>query len=177
MNLFADLPTFAPETGLLHIVIETPKGSRNKFAYDEKRALFQLKGVLPEGSSFPFDFGFVPQTKGGDGDPLDVLLLMDAPAFAGCLVEARLLGVLEADQTDADGHTERNDRLIAVAHTARLHGDLHALTDLPRQLIDEIEHFFRSYNEAKGGRFVVVRHGGPDRARQVVEKARRAVAD
>src|SRR5919199_1807176 len=102
----------------LNVIIETPKGSRNKFDYDEELGLFKLGGVLPAGASFPFDFGFLPATRGGDGDPLDVLVLMDEPAFAGCLVTVRLLGVIEAEQTEGDA-TTRNDRLIAVAATSR----------------------------------------------------------
>src|SRR5215208_2924264 len=84
----------------LNVVIETPKGSRNKYNYDEKLGLFRLGGVLTSGASFPFDFGFVPSTVGGDGDPLDVLVLMDEPAFAGCLVRTRLVGVIEAEQIE-----------------------------------------------------------------------------
>src|SRR5438876_43986 len=100
--------------GELNVVIETPQGSRNKFTFDEELCLFKLGGVLPLGAAFPFDFGFLPDTMGQDGDPLDVLVLMDEPAFPGCLVPARLIGVIEAEQTEK-GKTERNDRLIAVA--------------------------------------------------------------
>src|ERR687890_1560322 len=109
-NLF-NLDTFHDDEEL-NVIIETPKGSRNKYNYDEKLGLFRLGGVLTSGASFPFDFGFVPSTLGGDGDPLDVLVLMDEPAFAGCLVRARLLGVIEAEQTEK-GKTAQNDRLIA----------------------------------------------------------------
>src|SRR5215212_7933289 len=137
----------------LNVVIETPKGSRNKYNYDEKLGLFKLGGVLPSGASFPFDFGFVPSTLGGDGDPLDVLVLMDEPAFAGCLVRTRLLGVIEAEQTERDGETTRNDRLVAVAADSRDHQDIRTLTDLNEHLVDEIEHFFVSYNEIKGKQF------------------------
>jgi inorganic pyrophosphatase len=66
-------------------IIETPKGSRNKFDYDPETNLFMLAGLLPEGMMFPFDFGFIPSTLAEDGDPLDILVLMDAPAHAGCL--------------------------------------------------------------------------------------------
>src|ERR687894_835887 len=89
------LPAFDPDSGTLNAVIETPKGHRNKYKFDEERGLFLLDGVLPAGAVFPFDFGFVPSTTGGDGDPLDVLVLMDEPAFTGCLVRVRLLGVIE----------------------------------------------------------------------------------
>ena len=78
MNL-CKIPAFEGEEGLLNVIIETPKGSRNKFDYDEKRGLFKLGGALPAGMEFPYHFGFVPSTLGGDGDPVDVLLLMDEP--------------------------------------------------------------------------------------------------
>jgi inorganic pyrophosphatase len=94
------LPPFVPGSDHLHVIIETPKGCRNKYAYDDKRESFVLKSVLPKGTVFPFDFGSIPGTKGEDGDPLDVLVLMDEPAFTGCLMEARLIGVIEATQTD-----------------------------------------------------------------------------
>src|SRR3982751_6438476 len=107
------LATFDEEGRDLHVIIETPQGSRNKFNYDGERGLFKLGGVLPAGAVFPFDFGFVPSTLGGDGDPLDVLVLMYDTGVAGCLVTARLVAVIEAEQTEHDGETTRNDRLIA----------------------------------------------------------------
>src|SRR5215217_8069110 len=88
-------------------VIESPKNSRNKFNYDPESNLFKLASLLPEGMSFPFDFGFIPSTRGEDGDPLDVMVLMDEPAHVGCLMEVRLIGVIEADQTE-HGKTEKN---------------------------------------------------------------------
>jgi len=165
---FADLDAFDAESGELNIVIETPKGSRNKYTYDEKRGIFKLGGVLPLGAVFPFDFGYVPATTGGDGDPLDVLVLMDEPAFPGCLVPGRLIGVIEANQTE-DGETTRNDRLIAVATDARNHSGVRALGDLNSNVCDEIEHFFVSYNESKQKRFEVLGRFGPDRAEKVVK--------
>src|SRR6478609_592733 len=97
---FARLGPFDAETGDLNMIIDTPKGSRNKFKYDEQHGLFKLSGVLPAGAVFPYDFGYVPATLGDDGDPIDVLVLMDEPAFVGCLVAARLIGVIEAEQTE-----------------------------------------------------------------------------
>ncbi len=164
----SSLDAFAPDSTDLHVIIETPQGSRNKFSYDEEHGLFKLGGVLPAGASFPFDFGFVPSTVGGDGDPLDVLVLMDAPAFPGCLVVSRLLGVIEAEQTE-DGVTERNDRLIAVASKARNHREMQSLAQLSDNLVAEIEHFFVSYNESKGKEFKPLGRFGPERARRVVE--------
>jgi inorganic pyrophosphatase len=81
-----------PKTGSIEVVIETPKGSRNKFKYDPISHRFKLSKVLPEGMVFPHDFGFVPNTKGPDGDPIDVLVLVDEPTFPGCSLECRLIG-------------------------------------------------------------------------------------
>ena len=163
------LPAFDPESGDLNAVVETIKGSRNKFAYDEKLALFRLKGVLPAGASFPFDFGFVPSTLGEDGDPLDVLVLMDEPAFAGCLVPARLVGVITAEQREENGEVERNDRLIAVASGSRAHDGVQRLEDLSSNLIGEIEYFFVSYNTARGRTFTPEGRKGAEEARAIVD--------
>jgi hypothetical protein len=92
------------------------RGCRNKFAYDPEQSIFALKKVLPAGMVFPYDFGFLPSTLAPDGDPIDVLLLMDEPAFPGCAVKARLVGVIEGERVDGKT-TTRNDRLVAV--TAR----------------------------------------------------------
>src|ERR1700748_1349622 len=84
--------------GMARAIIETPKGSRNKFDYDPESNLFMLGGLLPEGMMFPFDFGFIPSTFGDDGVPLDILVLMAAPAHVGCLIDVRLIGVISAQQ-------------------------------------------------------------------------------
>ncbi len=154
----------------LNVIIETPKGSRNKYNYDEKLRLFKLGGVLPSGASFPFDFGFVPSTLGGDGDPLDVLVLMDEPAFTGCLVRTRLVGVVEAEQTERDGETTRNDRLVGVAADSRLLARVRTLESLGPDLLEEIEHFFVSYNDIKGKVFRPLGRFGPERALALVEE-------
>src|SRR3954468_12018870 len=149
------LDRLAPfEDECLNVVIETPKGSPNKLTFEPRYEAFVLKGVLPAGAVFPFDFGFVPSTRADDGDPLDVLVLMDAPVFPGCVVPSRLIGVIEADQTE-DGETEKNDRLLAVATNSATHRSIRKLSDLSQDLIEQIEHFFVSYNAMKGKRFEV----------------------
>jgi len=166
----SNLPIRSPESGNLVVVIETPKGSRNKFKYDEKEGLFRLSSVLPAGSSFPYDFGFIPSTKAADGDPLDVLLLMDEAAFSGCIIEARLIGVIEAEQIE-EGKTVRNDRLIAVAAQSKDYSDLHSLRDVNDHLIDEIQRFFENYNESRGTKFKALGVHGPKRAFKLVKKS------
>jgi inorganic pyrophosphatase len=165
---FHRLPPFRDDD--LNVVIETPKGSPHKYTFDEEYGLFLLSGLLAAGAVFPFDFGFVPSTLGGDGDPLDVLVLMDAPGAVGCLVPSRLVGVIVAEQTEDDG-PERNDRLIAVASHSRRHRSVRALDDLSGDLLEEIEHFFVSYNAIKGKEFRSLSKEGPERARALVEEA------
>jgi inorganic pyrophosphatase len=152
------------------VMIETPKGSHNKYVFDEKLGLFMLKGVLPEGMSFPYDFGFLPSTLGEDGDPLDVLLLMDEPAFCGCLVPARLIGVIEARQTERDGTTERNDRLVAVPVKARTYSDCKSVKDLNEHRLNEIQQFFVSYNRIRGKKFKLLGLRGASKAETIARE-------
>ncbi len=168
-----ELATFDRD-GMLNAIIETPKGSQNKFDFDPETGLFKLGGAMPVGAAFPFDFGFVPSTLGEDGDPLDVLVLMDAPAFAGCLVTARLVGVIEANQTERDGKTTRNDRLIAVAEHSRVQKEVEELEHLNAARLDEMEYFFVSYNTFKGKTFEVLARSGAERARQLVKDGQAA---
>jgi inorganic pyrophosphatase len=164
------LPPFGDDDATVNLIVETSKGSRNKITFDAERGLYELTGVLPVGASFPYDFGFVPSTLGDDGDPLDVLLLMDEPAFAGCLVPARLIGVITAEQEERDGAVERNDRLLAVAEKSRVHAEVRGIADLGDALLEEIEHFFVSYNEIKGKRFQPTGRKGARAARKIVEE-------
>src|SRR5947209_12130812 len=115
--------------GVCRAIIETPKGCRNKFDYDPDSGLFILGGLLPEGMMFPFDFGFLPSTLGDDGDPLDIMVLMDAPAHVGCLIEVRIIGIINAEQVE-DGKTESNDRLLGIAVHSYDHSDVESIGDL-----------------------------------------------
>ncbi len=168
-NNIDKLTSFDEETEELNVIIDTPKGSRNKYKFNEGLKLFKLSGVLAVGHSFPYDFGFIPQTLGGDGDPLDVLVLMDESAFVGCLIPSRLIGVIEANQTERNGKTTRNDRLIAIASDSHTHSDVKSINDLNKKLVDEIEHFFISYNEIKGKRFEPLGRFGARKAKSLVE--------
>ncbi len=168
------LPPFdEDDASTLHVIIDTPKSSRNKFKWDSKHGLYKMDGVLAAGAYFPYDFGFVPSTLADDGDPIDVLVLMEEPAFVGCLVPSRLIGGFFAMQTE-EGKTDRNDRLFAVAANSRNHRDVRTLDDLSQNLVHEIEHFFVSYNAAKGKTFEPQGRFGPEQAQQlVIESAKR----
>lgn len=165
------LRAFDSEKEEWQVMIETPKGCHNKYKYDEQRSVFILNGVLPEGMVFPYDFGFLPETEGEDGDPVDVLLLMDEPAFCGCLVPARLIGVIEAEQTEKDGEGGRNDRLVAIPIKARNYSDVKSVKDLDEHLINEIEQFFVSYNRIHGKKFKVLGCHGPGKAEELAQEA------
>ncbi|HLJ10833.1 MAG TPA: inorganic diphosphatase [Planctomycetaceae bacterium] len=158
-----------PQKDAVRVIIETPKGSRNKFKFDAELGLFRLGSVLPAGAVFPYDFGFVPGTRADDGDPLDVLLLLDVPTFCGCLVLARLIGVIEAEQTE-DGETCRNDRLVAIACKAKDYQQIESLKDLDKNLLDEIEYFFVSYNKSRGREFKLLEHRGPGHAQELLRE-------
>ena len=164
---FADLPALT-DKGAVHVVIETAKGSRNKYAFDEKLGVFLLKGVLPEGTYFPYDYGYVPSTKGSDGDPLDILVIMDAPAFTGCIIEVKVIGAIQAEQTERDGKTDRNDRLIGVATHAHTHDHVESLSDLRPQMVEEIEAFFEHYNRLAGKAFKPVKRSDAAEATKLV---------
>jgi inorganic pyrophosphatase len=151
----------------INVVVETPKGRRNKYRYEPALGVFRLGKVLPAGAAFPYDFGFIPGTMAEDGDPLDVLLLMDESAYPGCLVVARPIGVLEAEQTE-DGETVRNDRIVAVAKESHDHRHIRSLRDLNATLRGELEHFFKSYNEAQGREFQILAARGPRRALSLI---------
>jgi inorganic pyrophosphatase len=153
-------------------VIETPGGSRNQFKYDETLGFYALSGVLPEGMVLPHAFGFVPGTKAADGDPEDILIIMDEPTFTGCEVPARLLGVMEAEQTEK-GKTERNDRLLAVAAHSRDYSEAKSLSDLNRNMLKEIEQFLHHVQQRKGKQFRVLRMRGPAQALKLIEKSLR----
>ena len=162
------LPAWDRESELLHVVVDTAKGSPIKFKFDMAKRCYTISHVLPPGAVFPFDFGSIPGTLADDGDPLDVLVLLESPTFTGCLVLVRPIGVLEAKQTQ-EGRTDRNDRLIGVAEKSRLYRDARTLRDLPGKLVNEIEHFFVSYNEERGRRFVVLGRPGPRRTASLVK--------
>lgn len=163
-----------PEKRTCRAIIDTPKNSRNKFKYDPETRLFTLSGLLPEGMMFPFDFGFIPSTMGEDGDPVDILVIMDAPAHAGCLLDVRLLGIINAEQTEG-GKTETNDRLIGVATHSYQHQDMKSIDEVSRILLDQVEEFFISYNKQRGRKFKVTGQHGPEEAVALIEKTGRAL--
>jgi inorganic pyrophosphatase len=157
-------------TGLVHVIVDTPKGSSNKYKYDPQLRLFKLGRIMPSGMHFPCDFGSIPSTAAADGDALDVAIITEHPSFTGCLLTVRLLGVLEAEQTEK-GRTIRNDRLIAVAETPVNKPEARLLRDLPKGSMAELEQFFVGYNRAHGRQFKPLARRGPRHAEQLLRAA------
>lgn len=153
---------------IIQVVIETPKGSRNKYAFDPEQKVFGLKKVLPVGMAFPYDFGFVPSTKAGDGDPLDVLVLMDEPAFPGCLLKCRPIGVIEGEQGKKKD-AERNDRIVAIEQDNHSYAHVKHIDDLGKRFVREIEEFFVNYHELSGKQYRILDVRGPGEAKRCIK--------
>ena len=166
------LPPFDKESGALNIIVETPKNGRIKYKYNEKYGMFQLDKTLPYGFSFPFEFGFVPSTIGGDGDPLDVLVLSDEATFPGCLVRGQVLSVLQGEQREGK-KVNRNDRLVAIPLSVKTQEPIIPAKTLDEELISEITKFFISYNEVQGKKFKSLGFGSRQRALDLIEQARK----
>src|SRR6267378_1078408 len=139
-------PTDADDNETIQVIIETPKGSRNKYAFDPRQKIYELKKVLPAGMAFPYDFGFVPSTLADDGDPIDVLVLMDEPAFPGCLLKCRPVGIIEGEQGNKKRKV-RNDRIVAIEQENHSYERVTHVGDLGTKFVRELEEFFVNYHE------------------------------
>ncbi len=124
------------------VLIEIPKGSRNKYEYDEERKMLRFDRMLFSSVHYPSDYGFIPNTLGEDGDPLDVLVLVNEPTFPGCLIDARPVGLFV--MYDEKG---RDDKVLCVPVSDPLWNHIYSLEQVPPHLLDEIEHFFRIYKD------------------------------
>src|SRR3954467_1238105 len=120
------------------VIIETPKGSAFKYTYEPKKHLFKLTKVLPAGMTFPFDFGFISDTKGEDGDPLDIIVIAEFESFPGCIMDCRIIGGIKTEQMERDGKTVRNDRFIGIPAVSQLFAEINSTEELPNAIIDQL---------------------------------------
>jgi inorganic pyrophosphatase len=142
----------------IDVVIEIPTGSRNKYEYDHEKHVIRLDRRLFTATTYPADYGFVPDTLAGDGDPLDVLVLVTDPTFPGCLVRVRILGVFfMRDEAGVDA------KLISVLEHDPQWDQATDIEDVPEHLRNEISHFFSIYKDLEPGKSVSV-EGFNDRA-------------
>lgn len=128
-----------------HVVVEVPKGSQNKYEYDKRLNIFKLNRTLYSPVHYPGDYGFIPSTLAEDGDPLDVLVLVDEPSFPGCVLVARPIGLL--DMLDEG---ERDEKVLAVPVNNPRYDTIQDYRDILPHMLREIEHFFRIYKELEG---------------------------
>jgi inorganic pyrophosphatase len=175
LRAFDDLGPRQPGSGRIHVVIETPAGSQNKYKYDRTIGVLRLSRVLPVGMVFPFNFGSIPGTCAEDGDALDVLVIDLPPTFAGCLVTARLIGVLRAWQMEKRKRIN-NDRLIAIAETPVNPARIRNLKEIAPRLLHELEHFLESYNRAQGRKFRITARAGRHVAEALLSRGIRQFA-
>jgi inorganic pyrophosphatase len=161
--------TFTKDKMCINAIIETPKGCAAKYDYDQEMQMFKLKKLLPKGMSFPFHFGFIPHTKAEDGDPLDVLVLLDEPSWPGCVIECEIIGVMEATETE-NNKTNRNDRLIATANASEKYNKIKDLSSMDDYLEKEIENFFNTYNNLEKKEFKIISKKGPKVALNLIKK-------
>ncbi len=165
-----NIPPRESGSGRVHVLIDTPAGSRSKYKYDEQFHTFRISRILPQGAVFPHDFGSIPGTRAEDGDALDVLVLHLPASFPGCLVTVKLIGVLHAEQRD-EGKLIRNDRLIGVVDTPLNPARLRELSALDPDELRAIEHFFGSYNAFQGREFHIKSRGDAQDAGRMLERA------
>ncbi len=160
------------ETKTITVMVESPKGFGQKFDYDDKENRFRLNKILPAGLVFPFDFGMIPHTKGEDGDPLDIIVLDEQGTFPGCLVDCRIIGAFQCEQTERDGQQMRNDRFFGVPVVSQLFSEVNNLDDLPEAILNQLEHFFKNYNEQAGKQFKVAARLNAKRAIKLIKNGK-----
>lgn len=156
----------------VEVVIETPKGSAEKYDYVPNTPFFKMKKILPSGMVFPYDFGFIPNTKGDDGDPLDVIVISEFKSFPGIIMKCRIIGGIKAEQSEEKNSKRmiRNDRFLAVPKCSNIFQDVKKMEDLPEQITDQLKEFFVDYNRLEGKKFKALDRIGPGEAQRLIGK-------
>lgn len=153
---------------IVPVMIEIPKGSRNKYEYDKKKKVFRFDRMLFSSVHYPSDYGFIPNTLAGDGDPLDALVLVWEPTFPGCLIEARPVGVFK--MWDEKGPDEK---ILCVPISDPLWNYIASLSDVPPHLLKEIEHFFSIYKDLEEKKTGVEGWEDRDAAMKVIRESQK----
>lgn len=147
LNLWRELRPGPNIPDVVYTIVEIPKGSRNKYEYNKEFGVIKLDRVLYSSLYYPGDYGLIPRTFYDDGDPLDILVMVNEPTFPGCIIEARPIGVFRMlDRGVAD------DKILAVPARDPLFQDYHDITDIPKHFLAEVAHFFEVYKDLEGSR-------------------------
>ena len=165
MTNYLELPVGSNSPEVINAVIEIPYEGSNKYEYDKELHVFRLDRNLYSPVHYPGDYGFIPSTLAADGDPLDVLVLVDAPSFSGCVMEVRPIGVLRmVDQGKGD------EKILAVAESDPLYREVKDCSQVFDHTLREIEHFFSIYKNLEGKKTEIVGWDGVDVARSIISE-------
>jgi inorganic pyrophosphatase len=157
---------------IVRAIIEIPKNSVNKYEYDSALGLFRLDRALYSPMHYPGDYGFIPGTLADDGDPLDIMVLVDEPSFTGCMMEARPVGLLHM----VDGK-ENDQKVLAVPTRNPRYDSIHTIDQVFPHIRREIEYFFSIYKELQGAKTKMEGWGGPRDVRRVITESRQSYLD
>jgi len=157
---------------LVRVIIEIPKNSTNKYEYDGNLGIFKLDRALYSPMHYPGDYGFIPGTLAEDGDPLDIIVMVDEPSFTGCLMDARPVGVLEMVDTK-----QNDQKILAVPNRNPRFDSIHTIDQVFPHTLKEIEYFFSIYKELQGAKAEMRGWGSPREARRVINDSRQAYLD
>ena len=136
----------SPSQGLVNLIVEIPAGSRNKYEYLAEAGVMMLDRVMHSSVRYPFDYGFIPNTQADDGSPLDAMVIMAEPTFAGCLIKARPIGVLDLYDLDVyDG------KILCVPDADPRQDEIHSIRQIAASQLEEVAEFFRTYRTLQGG--------------------------
>lgn len=166
MNLWHELEPGPNPPHLIYVIVEIPKGSRNKYELSKELGVIKLARVLFSSFHYPGDYGLIPRTYYEDGDPLDVIVMNNEPTFPGCVIEARPIGIFRMfDQDVAD------DKILAVPASDPLFNDYQSIHDIPQHFLREVAHFFEVYKDLEGVRIKPVGWEGLSSAQAQIEHA------
>jgi inorganic pyrophosphatase len=165
-NLWLDLPPGPSPPDVVYVVVEVPKRSRNKYEYDKLAGVIKLDRVLYSSLHYPGDYGFIPQTHHDDGDPMDILVMVNEPSFPGCVIEARPIGLFRmSDKGESD------DKILAVPATDPNFEGYRTVEDIPQHFLSEVSHFFSVYKDLQRIRVEVHGWEGPEAALAEIRRA------
>ena len=166
-NPYMSVPPRTDIPSVVNAIVEIPKGRRSKFEIDKQTGLMRLDRFLYSSSHYPGDYGFIPQTLAEDGDPLDILVMVNEPTFSGCLIQARVVGLFRMKDRG------QNDfKVLAVPNTDPLFAEYKELEDVAGHFLREVEHFFATYKQLEG---IHIETQGWDTAANATAEVHRAV--
>jgi inorganic pyrophosphatase len=142
---YLNIPPGDGQPSVVNTIVEIPKGRRSKFEIDKKTGLIRLDRYLYSSSHYPGDYGFIPQTLAEDGDPLDILVMVNEPTFSGCLIEARVIGLFRMKDRGVNDF-----KILGVPNKDPLFAEYRNLRDAPSHFLREVEHFFATYKQLEG---------------------------